>query len=809
MHFSARSLTAVQRTATAFRLLTVALAALAVPTSSLPTHPALSILGAGYVLFTALLWLLAPYLAWSWLIYPIALVDVVAVTVLAALVPTSPVPLWVLYLLPLASCAAVGNLPVAFGAGLSVAGYLGLVVVPTGSAPTAALWPLAVLIVATLLMLSLASPWVAERRRTRGWQEVAASLRALSRGQDANSAAETVTETARRLVKADAAWLWWHEASGRLRLAQKAGRSSIDVPPTASLAPALASKLRRGAVPLSSLVGGFSGVSGDVIALRQKGEILAILAVAWGTAPEHPGEARERLRILEPSVSETLARAMEEARSREGLRREEVLRHAATEMAWTLERSEVQEILLGAARTGLRAAVSLVERTTGRVLDGDVQVTEALVRLTIDVESLGSEPRPEDTPQEQHEAPLSVMVEDRLALIAWRDSPPLNEAEAAWLSHLAAAGRGALERCGVYERLVAAEQRLRASLETLGAPVALWSPSRTLVVANSAFRELSLMVTTPPPDLLPAETHEQEMVIGDPPRTFVAVSTRTGEGEHVVTVYREVTREREALRAKDDLIAMAGHELRTPLTSIAGYSQLMARQLGVIQQQVGQLNHLIGDFVDASRRDDAQLSLDFRPVDMAELVRRAADRFQGSHPQHSLRLVLAEVPATEGDPARLGQVLDNLLGNAAKYSPPGQEIVLSLGLDDGQLSLSIADSGIGIAPEHLPLLFERFYRVPGVREGFKGLGLGLSIVRDLVAAHGGRVWAESAGTGQGSTFWVTLPVTTGEGIRRLKIVGDNRTGIPSNRRPHESGDPELRGDAWMPAEADVTKNGPS
>jgi signal transduction histidine kinase len=698
--------------------------------------------------------------------------DFAAVTGLLALTPGVPAPLWLLYVFPVAGAAAAGTLPVALAAGTSIAGYLGLTVLPTGAVPVAVLWPLAVLAAAAYLLGSLAAPWIGERRRARAWQEVAASLRALNDCRDAEGAAPVVVETARRLARADVAWLWWHDENGSLRLGPRAGRISIDLSPSIALAPALAWKLRRGPVSLSLLAGCPAGVGGEVVVLRHRGATIALLAVAWRTAPEQLREVRERLRVLSPSAAEVLASALADSQSRERLHREEVLRRAATEMASTLHRPEVQEILLRSARTGLRAAVSLVERTTGRVLDGDVQVTEALVRLTVDVEAMSAESRPQDAPHDHHEAPLSVMIEDRLALIAWRGSPPLNETEAGWLSQLAATGRAALERCGAHERLVAAEERLRASLETLAAPVALWDSGGTLILANASFRQLSLMVTAPPPGLPPGELHEQEMVVGDPPRTFVAISTRTGEGEHVVTVYREITREREALRAKDDLIAMAGHELRTPLTSIAGYSQLMARQLGVIQQQVGQLNHLIGDFVDASRRDDTQLSLDLQPVNMTDLARKAAERFLGSHPQHRLRLALAEVPAIEGDPARLGQVLDNLLGNAAKYSPPGQEILLSLGASEGQVTLSVRDHGIGIAPEHLPLLFERFYRAPGVSESFKGLGLGLAIVRDLVAAHGGRVWAESGGAGQGSTFWVSIPVTTAEGTRRLKVVGN-------------------------------------
>lgn len=228
----------------------------------------------------------------------------------------------------------------------------------------------------------------------------------------------------------------------------------------------------------------------------------------------------------------------------------------------------------------------------------------------------------------------------------------------------------------------------------------------------------------------------------------------------MVTVFREVTREREALRVKDELIAMAGHELRSPLTSISGYSQMMARQLGVVQRQIGQLDQLIGDFMEASSFDDARLSLDLVPIDLVDLVQAAVERFAGSCPSRPIRVEMGGLPEISGDPTRLGQVLDNLLSNANKYSPDEHtEVILRAEAEEGHVLLSVQDHGLGIEPEHLPLLFERFYRVRSQEsQGIKGLGLGLSIVRDLVAAHGGTVWAESAGTNQGASFWVRLPL---------------------------------------------------
>lgn len=139
-------------------------------------------------------------------------------------------------------------------------------------------------------------------------------------------------------------------------------------------------------------------------------------------------------------------------------------------------------------------------------------------------------------------------------------------------------------------------------------------------------------------------------------------------------------------------------------------------------------------------------------LDAAELARAAAERFRARHPGRQLRL-------------RLGQVLDNLLDDAAKYSPAEREVLLSVEQVEREVVLSVRDQGIGIAPEHQPHLFSRFYRAPGAAESARGLGLGLSIVQDLVAAHGGRVWAESAGLGHGSTFRVALPVAHRNGRR--------------------------------------------
>jgi signal transduction histidine kinase len=491
--------------------------------------------------------------------------------------------------------------------------------------------------------------------------------------------------------------------------------------------------------------------------------------VYWSAPPRDLVERRERLRVFAPWAAEALGQAQDRARAEELLRRVKVLQQATGDLAATDDVKVIHETCIRAVRTGLGAAASLVERASGRVLAGDAEVTEALVRWTVDG---GAVPVEVGAVASQSKAPVATKLGENLVLLTWRASPRLDELDATWVEQLAMVVRAALERCAVYQNLREAEHQLRASLEAAPAPVAVWDANGKLVMANVAY--LALDLNAPPPrGVPPAGIHEEEVLSGDPPRTFVAMTSVVPDGQYVVSVLREITRERQALQAKDDLIALVGHELRSPLTTIRGYSQMMARQLDVVQQQVGQLNQLIGDFMDASRLEGGQLPLAREPVDVVGLIRATAEVFSGAYEGRVLRLRVPEsVPFVEGDRARLGQVLDNLLSNAAKYSAPETEIKLVVEVVDSQIRIAVQDKGIGIAAEHMPRLFTRFYRVPGAAAGrVSGYGLGLSIVRDLVAAHGGRVWAESPGPGQGSTFWVSLPVWSPEKTGQLEALG--------------------------------------
>jgi signal transduction histidine kinase len=321
-----------------------------------------------------------------------------------------------------------------------------------------------------------------------------------------------------------------------------------------------------------------------------------------------------------------------------------------------------------------------------------------------------------------------------------------------WLERLAGLAEAASTRCAQHLALQGEEQRLRVMWESLPAPAALWSPAGELVLANAAYTDLQVSVD------IAGDEAQRELEIGEPARTFDVLRTRLDGSGCQLALLREITRERQELAAKDEFLSLVGHELRTPLTSIHGFSQMIDRNLSVIKQQVGQLDRLINDLAAESSGTGAKLSLDLQPANLADLATSAAERFKASHPDRTLELDVEEVPNVKADLTRLIQVIDNLLNNAVKYSPADQPIRLSVLAQEGEIVLSVQDEGLGIESEHLTHLFDRFYRVPNKQtEQVKGLGLGLSIVRDLVLAHGGRVWAESEGPDRGSTFLVSLP----------------------------------------------------
>jgi signal transduction histidine kinase/DNA-binding response OmpR family regulator len=222
-------------------------------------------------------------------------------------------------------------------------------------------------------------------------------------------------------------------------------------------------------------------------------------------------------------------------------------------------------------------------------------------------------------------------------------------------------------------------------------------------------------------------------------------------------------------RAKDEFLAMLGHELRNPLAPIVTALHLMRlrgddrtlKERTVIERQVSHLTRLVDDLLDVSRITRGKIELKTRPIELSEAVARAIEMASPIVEQRQHRLTLDIPPvglALRADPVRLAQVIANLLTNAAKYTEAKGTIAVMAAREDGQVVLRVRDSGIGIAPEMLPRVFDLFAQEWQASDrSHGGLGLGLSIVRSLVILHGGTVTAHSAGLGRGSEFVGRLP----------------------------------------------------
>ncbi len=260
--------------------------------------------------------------------------------------------------------------------------------------------------------------------------------------------------------------------------------------------------------------------------------------------------------------------------------------------------------------------------------------------------------------------------------------------------------------------------------------------------------------------------------LGDPPVDVRAAyfpvpgpqGTRAGMG----IVLTDVTVERELQRTKDELVSVVSHELRTPLASLTGFAELMLgrdfpderrRQfLTVMLQEGRRLTALINDFLDIQRLESGRQQFRPVPTPLGPLLQHAITT-AGEDSGHPIELdAPSSLPLVQADPDRLLQVVANLLSNARKYSPDGGVVRLAARAQEEWVLVSVEDQGLGLPPEALPRLFEKFYRVDNSdRRGIKGTGLGLAIVKQIVEAHGGRVRAESEGLGKGTRFSFTLP----------------------------------------------------
>jgi two-component system, chemotaxis family, CheB/CheR fusion protein len=233
----------------------------------------------------------------------------------------------------------------------------------------------------------------------------------------------------------------------------------------------------------------------------------------------------------------------------------------------------------------------------------------------------------------------------------------------------------------------------------------------------------------------------------------------------ILLAIEDVTERKAAEQQRRDFILVLAHELRNPLTSIMGYAQRMQEHkgnveeaLGIISAQARQLNRIVEDLLDGSSQGTRQLRLEPGQMDLVALARVSTQQAQLLEPLHTIRLELPGGPITGlWDEGRLTQVFANVLGNAIKYSPAGSEIVVRVEDLGSVARVSVQDRGIGITPEELPNLFDRFYRVAATAHRAQGLGIGLHVAKVLVEAHGGSIAVESV-LGLGSTFRMTLPL---------------------------------------------------
>jgi PAS domain S-box-containing protein len=256
--------------------------------------------------------------------------------------------------------------------------------------------------------------------------------------------------------------------------------------------------------------------------------------------------------------------------------------------------------------------------------------------------------------------------------------------------------------------------------------------------------------------------------------TYSPLYDEDGRLSHVLANVVDITRFREAEEMKSTFISVVSHELKTPVSLIKGYANTLAREdanwdretvregLQVISEESDRLNSLINNLLDASRIQAGGFRLERTDVSIPRLAAKVVENYRLQTAAHQFALDFAQdFPIISGDEERLRQVFNNLVSNAIKYAPDGGEIRIGGWSDGAQVTIYVADQGIGIPAEEQDKLFQRFYRVDSsLRRKTQGAGLGLYLCRSIVEAHGGRIWLRSE-PGKGTTVLFALPVADG------------------------------------------------
>ena len=263
----------------------------------------------------------------------------------------------------------------------------------------------------------------------------------------------------------------------------------------------------------------------------------------------------------------------------------------------------------------------------------------------------------------------------------------------------------------------------------------------------------------------------------DPGRTFFARAapvSRSGGGGAVLVLH-DITDLRRADQIRRDFVANVSHELRTPLTAIRGYVEALLDEpvdaegtqkfLEIIARHTTRMERLVKDLLRLARLDARQEALEMARCDVRQIFSGVIADLSPTIESKGQRVAIdvpQEATQVDGDPAKLHDIVRNLVENAVNYSPDGADVTLAASRLNGKYTITVADSGPGIPPEDLGRVFERFYRVDKSRARPGGTGLGLAIVKHLVELHGGEARAENAATG-GAVFTVTLPGQSGPG----------------------------------------------
>jgi PAS domain S-box-containing protein len=258
-----------------------------------------------------------------------------------------------------------------------------------------------------------------------------------------------------------------------------------------------------------------------------------------------------------------------------------------------------------------------------------------------------------------------------------------------------------------------------------------------------------------------------------------------------------------ASRMKDEFLATLSHELRTPLNAIVGYARMLrsgtvpeeriTQALEVIDRNATALTQIVEDVLDVSRIISGKVRLNLRQLEVSGVLMASIDTVRPGAETKGVELQsdVESVGRISGDPDRLQQVFWNLLSNAVKFTPRGGCVTVQLAQAGSNVDITVSDTGIGITPEFLPHIFERFRQAEsGTTRRHGGLGLGLAIARNIVEMHGGTIEAESAGVGKGSTFRVSLPLV---GIRSETVSDRYRDVLRLQNQPYDAEPAALAG----------------